>query len=108
MVKGTLELNDNGNISEKVIEECNMAIVFGIKSIDEGAELQCMLLGGDGCDKSLMLKVLADGVLRVFTKIEENPAGKMFRIAEFTTRLEENAKHTIQELMGAEDEEEAR
>lgn len=101
MVKGTLKLYDNGNISEKVIEECNVAIVFGINPIDEGAKLQCMLLGGNGCDKSLMLKVLADGVLSVVTKMEKNSTGKMLRIAEFTARLEESAEHTIQELIGA-------
>lgn len=101
MVKGTLKLNDNGNIFESALEECNMAIVFGINPIDEGAKLQCMLLGGDGCDKSLMLKVLADGVLSVVTKIEKNSTGKMFRIAEFVTQLEESANHTIHELIGA-------
>ena len=77
-----------------------MAIVFGINPIDEGAKLQCMLLGGDGCDKSLMLKVLADGVLSVVTKIEKNSTGKMLRIAEFTARLEESTNYTIHELIG--------
>lgn len=99
MVKGTLELNDNGNISEKVLDECNMAIVFGIKSTDEGTKLQCMLLGGEGCSKKMTLKVLADGVLSIVTKMEENPKAKVLRIAEFSAQLDESAKHTIQELM---------
>ena len=98
MVKGTLKLYDNGNISEKVIEECDVAIVFGINPIDEGAEVQCMLLG-EMCSEYSVLKVLAAGVLSVVTKMEENSAEKMLRIAEFTARLEESAEHTIQELM---------
>lgn len=69
MVKGILELNDNGNISEKVIDECDVAIVFGINPADEGTELQGMLLGGGGCKKSLIINALADGVLSVVAEM---------------------------------------
>lgn len=67
----------------------------------------CYLVEKDAA-KKMTLKVLADGVLSIVTQMEENSAGKMFRIAEFVTQLEESAEHTIQELIGAEDEEEAR
>ena len=81
MVTGKLTSVFNGKEQVAEIEDCDICFVAGItKTDDDGdscnAQLQCMVLGGNGIDSGTTISSLASAVISMLDTLSEGSASR--------------------------------